>query len=165
MLTNMCIAAANYLIKKTNEYNESRAFREKIRMSGKRLQKLLYFSDIEYMKSYNKPMLRDDFYAWPSGPVIPSVYTQFIQYQSGAMEPAEGKYTQLTQEEKEVLDLVFGSTIGVDTSKLVKASHVEGGPWACVYDEHDKDHRQVISKNKMQEFYKNMSIREMLQVQ
>lgn len=164
VVTIMCIAAANYLIARTNEYNEGKDFREKIRMSGKRLQKLLYFSDIEYMKRYNSPMLNDEFYAWPSGPVIPSVYTRFIQYQSGEMRPAEGVHTPLKQEEREILDLIFNNTINVDTSKLVKASHTEGGPWDCVYNEYDKDHKQIISKDKMREFYENMNVRQMLQV-
>ena len=140
-MTVMCIAAANYLIEKTNEYNKGRDFRNRIRMSGKRLQKLLYFSDIEYMKRYNTPMLRDNFYAWPSGPVIPSVYIRFIQYQSGE-----------------------SSTIGVDTSKLVKASHAEGGPWDCVYNAFDKDHDQIVEKKKMREFYKDMNVKQMLQL-
>ena len=101
-MTVMCIAAANYLIEKTNEYNKDRDFRNRIRMSGKRLQKLLYFSDIEHMKRYNISMLRDEFFAWPSGPVIPSVYMRFIQYQSGEMRPAEGAHTPLTKSEQEI---------------------------------------------------------------
>lgn len=163
-MTVMCIAAANYLIEKTNEYNKGRDFRNRIRMSGKRLQKLLYFSDIEYMKRYNTPMLRDNFYAWPSGPVIPSVYIRFIQYQSGEMKPAEGTHTPLKKDEQEILDLVFSSTIGVDTSKLVKASHAEGGPWDCVYNAFDKDHDQIVEKKKMREFYKDMNVKQMLQL-
>ncbi len=163
-MTVMCIAAANYLIEKTNEYNKGRDFRNRIRMSGKRLQKLLYFSDIEYMKKYNIPMLRDEFFAWPSGPVIPSVYIRFIQYQSGEMRPAEGAHTPLKKEERDILDVIFNATIGMDTSKLVKASHVKGGPWDCVYNESDKDHGQILDKKEMWKFYKDMSVNQMLQM-
>lgn len=163
-MTKMCIAAANYLIDKTNEYNEGRESRNRIRMSGKRLQKLLYFSDVEYMKRYGVSMLQDDFLAWPSGPVIPSVYTRFIQYQSGEMRPAEGTHTKLKKNEEKVLDLIFSSTIDVETSKLVKASHTEGGPWDCVYDESSREHSEIVDKKKMLEFYKDMSVEQMLQM-
>ena len=161
-MTIMCIAAANYLIERTNEYNEGKVFRDRILMSGKRLQKLLYFSDVAYLSTYGERMLRDVFYAWPSGPVIPSVYTKFIQYQSGEMRPAECENKSLTQQEKDILDLVFEATITRSTAELIKASHATGGPWASAFDKDDNDHQQVVCEEKMQQFYAGMSIEQML---
>lgn len=161
-MTIMCIAAANYLIERTNEYNEGKTFRERILMSGKRLQKLLYFSDVAYLTTHGERMLRDVFYAWPSGPVIPSVYTKFIQYQSGEMRPAECENKSLTEQEKNILDLVFEATITRPTAELIKASHVTGGPWASAFDKDDNDHQQVVCEKKMQQFYADMSIEQMI---
>lgn len=161
-VTIMCIAAANYLIDKTNEYNEGKLFRERILMSGKRLQKLLFFSDVLYLTTYGQRMLRDVFYAWPSGPVIPSVYTRFIQYQSGEMRPAKCENNTLSEQERNILDLVFLATISRPTSELIRASHAAGGPWAMAYDQEDKDHRQAICENRMREFYRGMTIEQMI---
>ena len=72
-MTNMCISAANYIVERTNSYNETRDFKDQVSLTCKRLQKLLYFSDVEYMcRNGGKSMFNDNYYAWPSGPVIPS---------------------------------------------------------------------------------------------
>jgi len=49
-LTLKCMAVANYIIDEINKYNEDKPFREKILLSVRRLQKLLYFCETEYMK-------------------------------------------------------------------------------------------------------------------
>ena len=161
-MTAMCIAVANYLIEKTNEHNKGKPFREKILMSGKRLQKLLYFSDVAYLVRHGERMIEDDFYAWPSGPVIPSVYNQFIQYQSGDMRPAVCNTDTLTEAQKAILDEVFNATVDQKTNALIDASHVAGGPWDTIYDESDLDNPQIIDSEKVLGFYANMTIEQML---
>ena len=162
VVTAMCIAVANYLIEKTNEHNEGKTFREKILMSGKRLQKLLYFSDVAYLVKYGERMIEDDFYAWPSGPVIPSVYKQFIQYQSGDMRPAVCENNNLTKEQRDILDAVFNATVNRKTNDLILASHATDGPWHSIYDDSDLDNPQIISEEAVLKFYKNMEIDDML---
>jgi len=153
-MTNMCIAAANYIVTLTNQYNEGKPYSEQISMTCKRLQKLLYFSEIEYMKYNNwKPMLKDDFYAWPSGPVIPSVYYKFTQFQDGTMAPIEGEHTPLTSEMKKAIQKIFEDTAKIDTYDLVEMSHAEDGPWKQVYDPNDKNHGQIITRSSMREFF------------
>ena len=158
-MTPMCIAAANYIIEKTNEYNHGKSYSERISMTCKRLQKLLYFSDIQYMKENNgTPMLRDDFHAWPSGPVIPSVYDKFMQYQSGEMIPISGTHTPITHTMKEAIDHIFALTVDIDTFDLVAMSHIDGGPWSTVFNDSDINHEQIISKEAMWLFYKDRNI-------
>ena len=157
MLTAMCIEAANYIIKRTNEFNFKRNYSDRISMTCKRLQKLLYFSEVEYMKRHNgEPMFEDNFYAWQSGPVIPGVYDVFVQYQNGEMYPVEeGQHTPITEEMKEVLDYIFEQTTETDTYDLVNASHIKDGPWYKVYDAH-REH--VVTKSSMYDFYKDKKI-------
>lgn len=160
-MTSMCIAAADYLIERTNEYNsEKQLYRDKILMTCKRLQKLLYFSEVYFMKlNKGKFMFTDDFYAWASGPVIPSVYRKYVHFQTGEMMPSgEENHTPLTEEMRRVLDIVFEETICKETSELVDASHVKYGPWWQVYDESDMEHQQVISKEYMFDFYENREV-------
>ncbi len=155
MVTKMCIAAANYIIKKVNEYNEGKSFREQVFMTSKRLQKILFFTDVFYMLENNgKSMFADDFYAWPSGPVIPSVYEEFMQYQDGEMQPhTEGNSTSLTKEMVRALDIVIKDTMKRDTSELIITSHKEGGPWHDIFKEDDYNDYKLISKEKIYDYY------------
>lgn len=155
----MCVAAANRLVELTNQYNFGKSYGERISMTCKRLQKLLYFSEAEYMKRHNgEAMFAEDFFAWPSGPVIPSVYSRFAQFQNGEMAIVAGEHSPLTNEMIEVLDYVFNVTVTIDTLDLVERSHAEGGPWSLVFDANDPQHMQVISKSSIYEYYNNRNI-------
>lgn len=155
-MTEMCISAANYIIEKVNEYNKGRtSFRDRIFMSSKRLQKILFFSDVLYMvENQGTSMLADDFYAWPSGPVIPSVYKKFVQYQNGVMEPYEfGEHTPIDTQMQDVIDRVFTDTMYLDTSELVKESHKDKGPWQLVFVPGVSNYRK-IDKSDIYQYYK-----------
>ena len=155
-MTPVCIAAANYLVNLTNEYNRKAGFEDRILMTCKRLQKLLYFGDVIFMQKFNSgSMFTDEFYAWPSGPVIPSVYDEFVKYQDGEMFPIKGDHTPLTAQMEEALSEVFNQTVKMETEDLVEASHVSGGPWNQVFNPADEKHMQIVSKESMQIFYKN----------
>lgn len=160
MLTAMCIAAANRIIEKTNEFNNQHDFQDKIFMTCKRLQKILYFCDVEYMqRNFGKSMFKDEFQAWPSGPVIPSVYHQFMQYQTGDMEPIPSEEKEnLSKEMMDVIDYVLDKTNGMDTIDLIKLSHVPKGPWSLAYNEKAREHNQTVSKTEMYRFYRSNNL-------
>ena len=158
-MTFMCVAAANYLIELTNGYNADKPYADKISMTCKRLQKLLYFSDAEYMKkNQGQSMFSDDFYAWSSGPVIPSVYYKFMQYQTGEMYPLEGKHTPITEEMKTALKRIFDITISLDTDDLVEKSHVVGGPWHKVFNNNESGKEKLIPKADIYDYYINREV-------
>ena len=155
-MTDMCTAAANFIINEVNNDNLGKPLRDQVIMSSKRLQKLLYFSEILYMVEHNgKSMFKDQFYAWPSGPVIPSVYRKFMMYQDGEMRPYAG-------EVHDTIDAVMETTIkrillatkGVDTSELIDKSHVLGGPWQSVYDETNTDYDCIVDKSTIYDYYR-----------
>lgn len=154
-MTNMCISAANHIVERTNSYNETRDFKDQVSLTCKRLQKLLYFSDVEYMcRNGGKSMFKDDFFAWPSGPVIPSVYSQFMIYQNGEMKTiAQSKPEELTLQMKMAIDSILDKTWSLDTLFLIKTSHVANGPWCNFYDSSDPDHLQVIPKSAIYDYY------------
>ena len=159
----MCIAAANYLIDETNRYNNAPTTKQRVSMTCKRLQKLLYISDIEYMrKNKGTSMFRDDYYAWPSGPVIPSVYSKFMIYQDGHMVSIKGDFTPITPLMKECLDSVLECTWNMDTWDLVELSHKNDGteicPWKQFYNENDPNHEQIIRKDAIYAFYQKRNI-------
>ena len=155
LITTKCRAVANYIIEETNKFNEDKSLREQVIMSGRRLQKLLYFCNIEYMKIHNgKSFFEDDFYAWPSGPVIPNVYRVYIQYQDGKMFPRyEGEIIELTAEEKSIIDKILNQTQELDSIDLINITNINNGPWQKLYNEHDSEHNQTIPKEEIYGFY------------
>lgn len=159
-MTNMCISAANYIVERTNSYNETRDFKDQVSLTCKRLQKLLYFSDVEYMcRNGGKSMFNDNYYAWPSGPVIPSVYTEFMRFQDGVMKPIiPTNNSELTQDMKNAIDETLDKTWIMDTSELVELSHIKNGPWSRFYNPDDEKHIQMIPKNSIYNYYKDIKI-------
>lgn len=159
MLTAMCIEAANYIIKRTNDYNEDNPTTV-IFMTCKRLQKLLYFSEVEFMKRNDgKSMFSDEFHAWPSGPVIPFVYHKFMKYQYGKMETIdEPGHSILTQAMKDALEFVLRKTWDLDVLDLIEISHIPDGPWRRFYNDADPKHEQIIPKREIFAFYKTREI-------
>lgn len=154
-MTDMCTAAANFIINEVNNHNVGKALRDQVIMSSKRLQKLLYFSEILYMVEHDgRSMFKDEFYAWPSGPVIPAVYRKFMMYQDGEMRPYIGEiHDSIDDEMKDTLRRVLSATTGVDTSELIEKSHVFGGPWESVYSEADTDYDRVVNKKAIYTYY------------
>ena len=151
-MTDMCRAIADYIIFKTNEIMEKENIN--INMSCKRLQKILFFSEIEYMKQNNgNALTKDDFYAWPSGPVIPSVYNDYMLFQNGVMFPKGKEYLELSDTIKTVIDKIINSTKNVKNNQLIEISHIENGPWY----KHKND-KSKISKEEIYNFYKDIEI-------
>ena len=158
-MTKICTEAVNYIIRWTNEYNQDKDFAEQISMTCKRVQKLLYFSEIEYMKRNNgQSMFTDEFYAWPSGPVIPSVYHKFMPTQCyRGLKPIDTD-SYLTKKTITAIDYVLNETKNMDTLDFVDLTKIYGGPWQHAYNADDPEHEQIISKVIMRKFYKTRRI-------
>lgn len=152
-MTVKCFAVANQFLVLTNRYNGGKLFSEQISMTCKRLQKLLYFCEVEYLRVYGVSLFEDDFHAWPAGPAIPELYDFWFPIQSGDLLPVVGGTCCLRREELAVIQSVFDATALVDTYDLVELSKVADGPWACVFVATDPIHSQVISLDSMLGFY------------
>lgn len=151
-MTTMCLAIADYIINKTNEINMEREQegKERIKMSCKRLQKLIFFSDVEYMKRHRgESFTKDNYYAWPNGPVIPEVYLNYMGFQNGEMIPLGEKYKNLSKEIKKILDNVIAANIEKSTENLIEMTHSVDGPWAKHIDA-----KEIIPKREIYLYYK-----------
>lgn len=151
----MCkaVAAANFIVNQTNMYNNEHP-ENTIYMYAKRLQKLLYFSELRYMEKYNKKLFSDDFEAWPNGPVIRDIYDRFRVYQSGVMDPITlDKDDILNKREKDCISEVLNLTNDMNVFQLIDISHDERGPWPTCYENRIENGLdvtyQVISKESM----------------
>ena len=154
-LTKKCKSVANYIIENIDKYNEGRSLNEKIFLSTKRLQKLIYFCEVEYMKrNYGKPLLEDNYYAWPNGPAIPGLYYLFMQYADGNIKKTcEKGEPELSCDVKEIIDDILDATKKLDTVELTNISNVPGGPYDMIFDKNDKEYKQMISKKDICDYY------------
>lgn len=160
-LSQECILVTNYIIEKITKYNSGKkSFSEQVLLHTKKIQKLLYFCDVEYMKRNNGlSLFNDEYTAYPSGPVIDGVYYEYMSYSDYGPFPRRDLDTvQLTEEVKQLIDEVLDRIMGIDTNDLITASNIEGGPWHQVYDENDKTYCQIISKETIYSFYRNRDI-------
>ena len=62
------------------KYIISKCFKEGVPVTNLRLQKLLYFIQLESYKRNFRLMFDDDMYAWQFGPVVPDVYYEYNMY-------------------------------------------------------------------------------------
>lgn len=164
-ITAKCRAVSNYIIEATNRYNKDKSIQEQVMMSAKRLQRILYFCNIEYMRKYDGENLFDDnFYAWPTGPVIPGIYYVYTSYYIGKNIPIyEGERLNLTKEEKFIIHKILIQTQNLSTMDLINITNISGGPWQQFYNEHDPKHIQIIPKEEIYNFYLNG--KELIQIQ
>ena len=122
-MTLKCIDVCNYIINTVNEYNKGKALKEQVLLSTKRLQKILFFSNVLYMVENNgTPMFDDVFSIYPSGPVIPEVYHKFMMYQDGPMRPNSESNNMVSPKIKDVIDRVLEGTERIDTNVLIQKS-------------------------------------------
>ena len=56
------------------------SFNENIPVSPMKLQKLMYFTYKDYLKTYDAPLFADRFECWQYGPVLSSIYYEFNRF-------------------------------------------------------------------------------------
>lgn len=160
-LSQECILVTNYIIEKIIKYNNGKKlFNEQILLHTKKIQKLLYFCDVEYMKRNNGlSLFNDEYKAWPGGPSIDGVYSEYMSFSDyGPFPKKDLQIVELSDDVKQLIDEVLDRIMNFDTSDLTRASNIEGGPWHQVYDENDKTYSQVVTKESIYSFYRNRDI-------
>ena len=107
-----------------------------INITNLSLNKLVYFAQVESLRSLGRPLFSDSVEAWDYGPVEPSVYHAFKHNgRSVIHEPsAAGDCVQdASSEAVTIVDEVaekYGSLTAFD---LVEISHRRGGAWRNKY--------------------------------
>lgn len=96
-----------------------------------KLQKLLYFSWIDYFVSRGEYLFNEYFEAWVLGPVVPEAYYEFCAY--GADFILRFKDVKLSGIKTDILDASLKKYAHLSPYILVDMSHGEGGAWAETY--------------------------------
>ena len=135
-----------------------------------KLQKLIYFAHGWHLALYDQPLVDEAFYAWPYGPVIPSVYHKFkafgvlginqfgLEYFISADEKVESSMPQIN-DLGIVLPLcdkiweVFG---GYSGNQLSEMTHVENSPWKIVRDKYHGVRDILIPNDLIKDYFKGL---------
>ncbi len=131
----------------------SRAHKEKINVTPMKLQKLLYYVCVKYVKETGISPIHEKFEVWKYGPVVPSVYFEFKPFGSlpikGFSYNAKKKSMMIDENANPMLKLCinyvwekFKTYDGVD---LAKRTHQEGSGWRTAY----LSGKEIISTEEM----------------
>lgn len=99
-------------------------------VSNLKLQKMLFYAQVEYIQKYKESLFEDSIEAWRHGPVIREVYRTFKKYMSSpipvdAQELSETKIDEflLDQNAVTIVQDVILKTQEIDPWKLVTKTH------------------------------------------
>ena len=102
-------------------------------VSNLKLQKMLYYTWIDYYKKTGTALFFNEICAWQLGPVVPDAYYEFCSY---AGTPINRTYeVELSSGDTAIINKITDDYIPIPASTLVNRSHRKGGPWDTVYQD------------------------------
>ena len=126
-------------------------------LTNLKMNKLLYFAQGCAYQRTGKPLFEDDLMAWQYGPVAPSVYSEYKQYQSGRIKyvPKSINLSSYTPEEQDIISDVAREYGKYSASKLTSMAHKPGAPWSKVYS--PTEINTVIPKEDICRYFKSLN--------
>lgn len=130
-----------------------RAYKEKIKVTPMKLQKLLYYLCVMYVQETNIFPILERFEVWKYGPVLPSIYAEFKPFGSrpinGFALNSKGK-AMIVDEDfnpilKKCIDCIWNKYKNYDAIELAKRTHLKGSGWYSAFQKHE----EIISMEEM----------------
>lgn len=127
-------------------------------ITSMKLQKLVYYSQVWSLVWDEKELFFDPIEAWANGPVSPRLYAIHRgKYSLSSIE--EGKTKNLTDEQKETIDIVL-NTYGKKTSQWLSDRTHSESPWQESRDRASASDgercNETISTASMMEYYSSL---------
>lgn len=123
------------------DYIIDKCYKMKKPISNLQLQKVIYFTWVEYYKKTGKTLFMDDICAWQFGPVIPEVYYEYCSY--GGRPINIMCETAISESDKGILDGIIEKYVQIPVNKLVDMTHQKGTAWDRIY-QNGSGNRKVI---------------------
>lgn len=130
---------ASFFIEKSSQLNENND------LTNLKLQKMLYFAQVEHLKKYQKPLFDNPIEAWQYGPVVRDVYDWLRgcgAYQISKFD-IETSTDELDEDTVAFLDAIWQKYCRYSAFGLVDKTHEEGSAWSKIYN-NGKGNRSVI---------------------
>lgn len=123
-----------------------RAKQEGIKVTPMKLQKLLYYVCVKYVKETGETPISEQFEVWQYGPVIPSVYSEFKPYKADPIEQlaknAVGKSKVVDENANPLLadsiNYVWSRLKNFTGIELGRRTHLKGSGWYAAYQRDDE---------------------------
>ena len=84
-----------------------------------KLNKLLYFCQIEFAKAAHRRLISEDFFAYRLGPVIPSLRERYLVYVANPLPQSQGAIS-VCDSDAETLDMILSHYAPMKTWDLVE---------------------------------------------
>jgi uncharacterized phage-associated protein len=142
------------------------------RIDPMKLQKLLFYAHAWWLAFVDQPLLREEVYAWPWGPVVPHIYgefrhfvkkpiigeraTELVKVSSGTLQYRVKEPAKPNEEIMSFLRNVWESHKTLTGVQLSNATHVKGEPWAIVKDQYgDLESKPLIPNDLIRDVFKS----------
>lgn len=102
-------------------------------VSNLKLQKLLYFSWLEYYKLTGRPLFDEEFQAWKYGPVVPSVYYDYWCNAANTLFVPKRTSEEIDGNTLDFLQSMLLKYNDVSVREMVDLSH-KSKPWKNNYE-------------------------------
>ena len=127
-------------------------------ISHKKLQKLVYYTQVWSLVLNKEPLIKERFEAWVHGPVVPALYRKY----SGSGDqnlslPEKTPLPQLSKKQERIIDSVMKTYGKYDAHYLEALTHSEK-PWQDARRGLGtfEGSKNVISKNSIIEYYSEL---------
>ena len=126
---------AEYTALNIAKYTINRCNAKNTPITNLQLQKILYFTWIDYYKETGQELFSDSFFAWKLGPVIPDVYYKYRLYGAEWLPGEIIGLVSFGEKVNNILNGIIDRYRGRTAYDLVETSHVFFGAWDVVFDD------------------------------
>lgn len=115
------------------------------------LQKIMYYVQLNFLRTYDKCIFEDDILALRHGPAVKEVYYKYNIWGRHEIVPRAAQAAKETflEKDRELIDRVTDACLLLDSWELVERSQKAGGPWHRSFD---GNLEKVIPKEVMREY-------------
>lgn len=133
-------------------------------VSNYRLQKLLYFVQVEFIKETGQAAFKEEIEAWSFGPVVPEIYRKYKIFggENIILNTSRGldflldfddvQKEEISENDKKIINRVLEEASSLPTAELVRISHIQK-PWQDAYKYAKLMGVGIISKESIYEYF------------
>ena len=115
------------------KYMVSRCSQDKVPISNLQLQKILYYSQREFLQKNKRVLFSEDIEAWTFGPVVSEVYYYFCGFGAFPIFYILPDETKISAGDLEIINKVIEEKRKLNPWVMVEDTHTKGKAWDLVY--------------------------------
>ena len=116
------------------------------KITNLKLQKILYYVQGYFFKTFDKEAFSEEIYCWQYGPVVPIAYYEYNLFGSKPLKVDREEMLVLTDKENELIEKIIVKCQDIPSSTLVNKTHNES-PWKNTPSGH------IITKQSIKKYF------------